>query len=265
MALTTNSYRGFQVRNLCFSYSRARCIDDISIDLEPGCFYGLLGPNGSGKSTFLDLLTGHSKPSSGSILLNGLHLNDYSRNQLSRSLTSVPQSFSLNFDYPVYDVVLMGRYPYIDRFSRPGRHDHEKVESALSLMGLARFANRSVRQLSGGEKQRVMIARSLAQDCDYIMLDEVTANLDINHAISIMKTMTGLVRDKGRTVIAALHDLNMALAFCDRALVLKDGRLFKSGEVNEVISEKMIMELYQVEAKLSGSANQQTHINYLYQ
>jgi iron complex transport system ATP-binding protein len=137
------------------------------------------------------------------------------------------------------------------------------VEQALAAMEIGRFRDRSVRQLSGGEKQRVMIARALAQDTDYLLLDEVTANLDINHALAIMKLLARLVR-QGRTVIAALHDLNIALAFCDQAVVLKDGELRCYGPTEDIVTPALVADLYEIEAESYRTAARTNQISFTY-
>jgi iron complex transport system ATP-binding protein len=255
---------GYRLSDAGFSYGRAHAgLQALSLHLAPGCFYGLLGPNGSGKTTLLDLLAGHLTPSCGSVLLNGRQIGHYPPPDRARLLTSVPQSFSLNFDYCVYDVVLMGRHPHIPRFARPSRDDHTAVEQALAAMEIDQFRDRSVRQLSGGEKQRVMIARALAQDTDYLLLDEVTANLDINHALAIMKLLARLVR-QGRTVIAALHDLNIALAFCDQVVVLKDGKLCCYGPTEDIVTPALVADLYEIEAESYRTAARTNQISFIY-
>ena len=264
MAIMVNIAKGYEIHELSFSYGSQTCLQTISLQLEAGFFYGLIGPNGSGKSTLLDVLSGFAPPSSGSVQFNGAPIKSYSRRELSLLLSTVPQSFSLNFDYSVEDVVLMGRNPHIERFSSPSALDFELVNSALKSMDVYDLRQRSVKNLSGGEKQRVMIARSLAQDASFILLDEVTASLDINHAISIMKTMSSLVKNKGRTIIAALHDLNMAMGFCDRVIVLNNGRLERYGAVSEVISEDMIRDLYQVQSHIFRTESGNNHIQFNY-
>ncbi len=240
---------GFFISDVHFSYGPQPCLHDISLSLEPGLFYGLIGPNGSGKSTLLDLLSGYLQPDSGTITLNGRLLESCRRSDLARLLTVVPQSFSFNFDFDVYQTVMMGRHPHIARFSSPQTSDHDQVAEALRLLGIEQLACRSIRKLSGGEKQRVMIARALAQDTAFILLDEVTANLDINHAIAIMQTLKKLVSG-GKTVIAALHDLNMALAFCDKVMVLDRGGLQHFGRSEEIINPQVVSDIYQVSAEL---------------
>ena len=256
---------GYQIEALAFSYGSEPCLNNITCRLEPGRFYGLIGPNGSGKSTLLDILTGFLKPTGGVVTLNGKKLADFSRRDLARQLSSVPQSFAFNFDYTVSDVVLMGRYPHIARFETPSDEDIDRVNQALDLLQLHHLRDRSIRHLSGGEKQRVMLARALAQDTEYLLLDEITANLDINHAISILNTISGLVRKDGRTVVAAMHDLNMVLAFCDDVIVLQDGCLDSFGAVDDVLTEQMVMELYQVHSELIREDNQPLYLRFRYQ
>jgi iron complex transport system ATP-binding protein len=261
----TSLSSAFVVENLCYSYGTVRSIKNVSCRLETGRFFGLIGPNGSGKSTLLDLLSGHLHPSQGTIHLDNRDIRSYPRKQFARNVSSVPQSFSLNFDYRVEDVVMMGRYPYIPRFSSPSENDHKCVEDALHSLDIYHLKERNVTQLSGGEKQRAMIARCLAQDTDIILLDEVTSNLDISHAVSIMKVMLDIVEREGRTVIGALHDLNIAATFCDELLVLQGGELLKSGKTEEVLSEFLIEDLFQIQSTVSTDyETEKKHIKFCY-
>ena len=258
-----NGSHGFVISDVDFSYGLQPCLHDISLTLEPGIFYGLIGPNGSGKSTLLDLISGYLRPDSGTITLNGKPLENQKRSALARLLTMVPQTFTFNFDFDVYQTVMMGRHPHIERFSSPQAADHNQVAEALHLLGIEQLARRSIRKLSGGEKQRVMIARALAQDTDFMLLDEVTANLDINHAIAIMQTLKKLV-STGKTVVAALHDLNMALAFCDKVVVLDRGRLQHFGRAEEIINPQMVSDIYQVSAELVRTDGNRDHLFFNY-
>lgn len=255
----------YKVDNISFSYGPITCIKNTSLQLNQPCFYGLIGPNGSGKSTLLDLLSGHLFADVGSIYFYGRDIHTYPRKQLARKLTTVPQSFSLNFDYSVEEVVLMGRYPYIERFAKPKKSDLVAVEEALHNLDIYHLRSRKVTQLSGGEKQRVMIARSLAQDTDIILLDEVTSNLDVNHAVSIMKVMRDIVDTRQKTVLAALHDLNIAAAFCDELIVIRDGEIAESGDSSEVLSEHLIDDLYQIKSTISKDhRTEKKHIQFHY-
>lgn len=254
---------GIELDTVSFSYGRTRCIDNIDLEIGSGSFYGLIGPNGSGKSTLLDLISGYLRPDTGSVKLNGSPINSYQRSALAQMMTLVPQSFSFNFDFSVYETVLMGRHPHINRFANPSESDHQNVNAALKTLEIETLADRSIRQLSGGEKQRVTVARALAQDTDFMLLDEVTANLDINHAISIMKTLKTLSSD-GKTVIAALHDLNMALAFCDKVIVLQDGRLHTYGTASNIIDSDLIAKIYRVSTEILESDNGKRQLLYHY-
>ena len=257
-------FRGWELENVYFSYTTVPCLEQISLALSSGCFYGLLGPNGSGKSTLIDLLSGYLKPDAGTIRLNGTLLQSMKRVELATLITVVPQRFAFNFDFNVYDTVMMGRYPHIPRLSSPGQEDHRLVCESLTLLDIEHLAQRSIRKLSGGETQRVMIARALVQDTKFILLDEVTASLDINHAIAIMKTMKALV-EAGKTVIAALHDLNMALGFCDQVLVLNDGRMYRQGVASEVINGELVSDIYQVSSEVIRGSGGNVHLSFNYQ
>ena len=160
---------------------------------------------------------------------------------------------------------MMGRYPYIPRFANPQEHDLLAVEEALHNLDIYHLRSRNVTQLSGGEKQRVMIARSLAQDTDIILLDEVTSNLDVNHAASIMKVMLDMVTRYQKTVLAALHDLNIASTFCDELIVIRDGTIVNNGNTSKVISERLIEDLYQIRSTISTDhKTDKKHIKYEY-
>jgi iron complex transport system ATP-binding protein len=257
-------FKGWELENVGFSYTNFPCLEDISITFSAGRFYGLLGPNGSGKSTLLDLLSGYLKPERGTIRLNSAMLQSIRRSELATLLTVVPQRFAFNFDFNVYDTVMMGRYPHIPRLSSPTQEDHHLVSESLTLLDIEHLAQRSIRKLSGGETQRAMIARALVQDTDFILLDEVTANLDINHAIAIMRTMAKLV-ETGKTVIAALHDLNMALGFCDQVLVLNGGRLHRQGSAMDVINNELVSDIYQVSSEVIRNNEGNVHLSFKYQ
>jgi iron complex transport system ATP-binding protein len=236
----------FAVCNGCFAYRSDNVLKDIDLHLAPGRFYGLIGPNGSGKSTLLDLLTATRFVRSGAIHFQGRTIDGYSKKELARKIALVPQQFAMGFDFTVAEVVLMGRYPHIPRFSNPTARDLDLVEDAMAKMQIQSLRHRLITDLSGGEKQRVVVARALAQDTEVLVLDEATANLDIHHTIEIMNVIRRLVHEQGRTVIAAIHDLNLAAAFCDQVIVLQEGRIFKIGAVAEVLTSRLITDVFQI-------------------
>ncbi|MEK6201560.1 MAG: ABC transporter ATP-binding protein [Desulfobulbaceae bacterium] len=243
----------FAISKGCFAYRAGNVLQDIDLDLAPGQFYGLIGPNGSGKTTLLDLLTATRSLQGGRISFLGKDLDSYSKKELARKIALVPQQFAMGFDFTVADMVLMGRHPHIPRFSNPSQRDLELVEDAMQVMQIQPLRHRLVTDLSGGEKQRVVVARALAQDTEVLVLDEATSNLDIHHTIEIMHVIRKLVRDEGRTVIAAIHDLNLAAAFCDQVIVLNEGRIFSAGTVGKTLTSRLIAEVFQVEAEVQAA------------
>jgi len=246
--MASSSTSLFSIHDGWFGYNKYPVLQSINLSLSKGKFYGLIGPNGSGKTTLLDLLVSTKKPDKGTILFKERPVATYRRQELARMLALVPQDFTLGFDYTVFDVVLMGRHPHIPRFSSPSGKDLDLVEEALAIMDIAALRGRVVTDLSGGEKQRVVVARALAQDTEVLILDEATSNLDIRHTIEIMRVIYGRVVKKAVTVVAAIHDLNLAAAFCDELIVLQDGRIVTSGPVKEILTDQLIRDVFSVES-----------------
>jgi iron complex transport system ATP-binding protein len=241
---------GFKIKNLSFAYDDNKVIDNISLCLEPGRFYGIIGPNGCGKSTLLDLLTGQIRPAAGSVVFMGKDINEYSKKELSRLIALVPQNFYINFAFTAWEIVLMGRYPHIPRFSAPASEDLEIVAGIMAKTGTARFRNRFITELSGGERQRVVFARALAQDADVLILDEATSNFDINHSMGMLNLATEGVEKNGKTVITVLQDINLAAIFCEYLVFIKNGQIAAYGKTNEILSENTIKSVFNVNAKV---------------
>ncbi|MEA3469122.1 MAG: ABC transporter ATP-binding protein [Thermodesulfobacteriota bacterium] len=245
----------FHLADLSFAYRQNKVFENVDLQLQSGKFYGLIGANGSGKSTLLELLMGTLSPLSGIIRYKNKTLAKYSRRELATRLALVPQHFSMDFEYRVRDVVLMGRHPHIPRFSSPSSHDNEAVEQAMETMDINYLQNRPVIALSGGELQRVVMARALAQETEVLILDEATSNLDIRHTIAIMQVMRKRVNEKRLTVIAAIHDLNLAAAFCDDCIVLKEGHIFANAPVQEIFTSDLLQTVFSVEASINQDAD----------
>ena len=229
-----------------FSYKTSPVLQKIDLHLAAGRFYGLIGPNGSGKTTLLDLLTGTTQPQRGTVLFKTRPIEDYPKKDLARMLALVPQNSSLSFDFTVFEVVMMGRHPHIPRFADPSSNDLALVEEALSIMDIADLRDRAVTTLSGGERQRVVVARALAQNTEVIILDEATSSLDIRHSIEIMRIVHKRVKERGVTVIAAIHDLNLAASFCDEVIVLQRGRIAAFGPVADTLTQDLILNIFAV-------------------
>lgn len=237
---------GYILADICFSYENRTLFSGISLEMETGGFHGVLGPNGSGKTTLLDLITGHLKPQNGDILLDGRPLDDFNAGELAKKCALVPQDFRVNFPFTVDQVVMMGRYPHLGRFSAPGEKDRELVDRAMAATGISDFSLRHVTELSGGERQRVVFARALAQDASCLILDESTSNLDIRHTLALMTLAADRVKQNGLTVISVMQDLNLAARFCRSLLFLKNGRVAAHGTVDEVFTESVIKEVFDV-------------------
>lgn len=231
-----------QIENLTFSYGEKNDIDDIALHVSKGEFVGLIGPNGSGKSTVLKNIYRALAPDSGVIMLDGEDLSAMSHRKSALKLGVVGQENDVPFDFLVEEIVAMGRSPHKKLFDIDNAHDKYMVRHALEHMGMEGMAKRSYRHLSGGEKQRAIIARVIAQECDFFLLDEPANHLDISYQLQIFD----LVKRLKVTVLAAMHDLNMAALYCDRIYVLKEGRIILKGTPEEVFTPENIYDVFGV-------------------
>ena len=222
-------------------------------------FLGIIGPNGSGKSTFLKCIYRVQRPSEGTISLDGRPIDDFSYRESAQRLSVVAQHNFYSFDFPVLDVVLMGRSPHKKLLERDNLRDYELARKALGVVGMAAFEERSFSSLSGGEQQRVILARALAQQTECMILDEPTNHLDIKYQLQIMDIVKGL----GLTVAAAIHDLNIAALYCDRLIAIRKGRVVGLGTPRELLTEEFIHELYEVRAKVETAEDGRIYIRYL--
>lgn len=243
----------FTISHVDFAYGAQQAVSDFSLELFPGRFYGIVGPNGCGKTTLLDLMIGAKTPDSGDLLFKDRPLSVHPRMELAKQLALVPQDFGINFPFTVFETALMGRHPHIPRFCSPQEKDIRAVETCLRLVEALHLRNKYVTELSGGEKQRVVLARALAQDTAALLLDEPTSNLDVNHSLAVLRVAEGLVREEHKTVIAVMHDLNLAAAFCDHLVFMKNGRLHKAGPAESTLTSQTLKELFGVDAQIAWS------------
>jgi iron complex transport system ATP-binding protein len=231
------------------SIDGAVLLENVSTAFYPGEVVGLIGPNGAGKSTLLRLLGGLWRASSGSVEMNGRPLGSYSARDLARLIAHVPQSTALDFAFTVREVVLMGRTPHLGRFQLEGIEDRLVAEEAMRAMVVQALADRFINTLSGGERQRVFVARALAQQPHVLLLDEPTANLDVRFQLDLLEKVSDLAHEKSLTVLAAIHDLDLAAHFCDRLVLLHQGRVLADGQPDMVLTADYLAEAFGVAAR----------------
>ena len=250
-----------EIQNLSHVYSadtpfERAALRDVSLSIQRGEFVGLIGPNGSGKSTLLKCVYRVLSPDDGAVFLDGKSLKEMNYKASARSMGVVAQHNYYNFDFSVREVVLMGRSPHKKALERDNAEDYAIVAEALEKVGMADFAARSFSTLSGGEQQRVILARALAQQTPCLILDEPTNHLDITHQLQLLK----IVKQLDVTVISAIHDLNIAAMFCDRLYVLKNGEIVAEGTPREILTRELIREIYEVESDIVEDSKGNMHI-----
>ena len=225
------------VKNLTFSYDKKPVLDGLSFDVSAGDFCAVIGPNGSGKSTLLKALTGLLPGDvRTAVSVYGQPLSDYTPMALAKKVAYVSQRMDIVFDFPVYDTVMMGRHPHQSRWETGTPHDREVVEEMLRRTGLLHLKDRMLTQLSGGEVQRVMIARAMAQQTPVLLLDEPLSNLDVSHKFEVMNLLRTLNREQNVTVLIVVHDFVFAKQFATTTMLLKDGTIQSFGKTGEVIT-----------------------------
>ncbi len=249
-----------RTEKLSISYDGLRLIlDEISFGVDRGTFIGIIGPNGSGKTTLIKAMSRLLTPQNGAIYIDGREIDNFSHRELACEIGVVPQETAVGFDFTVRDIVMMGRHPHIERFSSEKSEDFEIVRHAMEVTNTLQFADRSINEISGGERQRVIIARALAQRPRILLLDEPTSHLDINNQMEIL----GIVRNlRGEvTVVAVMHDLNLASHYCDRLILLHKGSIHANGTPREVITGANLKEVFGINAAIR--TNQATNKPYI--
>ena len=224
---------------------------DVSVRIAPGSLTGLLGPNGCGKTTLLRLLSGVLKPELGSVRLGDREIRTLSPRALAQQIAVVPQETHPAFDFTVMEMVLMGRHPHLGAFQLEGPADIAIAREAMTATGITHLAGRAYMTLSGGEKQRVVIASALAQQPKVLLLDEPTASLDLGYQLEIASLLKQLNRERGVTMVLATHDLNLAASVCDTLVLVREGRVLMQGPARDVLTSSTVEQLYGVIADVS--------------
>lgn len=245
------SRNSLSLENIHYSYEKGtEILHGVSASFTSGKITALIGANGCGKSTLLNLIAGVIKPDSGKILLNEKSINDLKRTVVAQNIAVVHQSNSAPSDMTVEKLVATGRTPYQRMFTSTKKEDNEVIQKALRDTDTAKYAERTVSALSGGQMQRVWLAMALAQDTDILLLDEITTYLDIHYQLEILHLIKELNRKKNITIVMVLHDINLALEFCDEVVIMKDGYITANGEIDKAVDEKILSEAFEVSSKI---------------
>lgn len=239
------------IDKLSFNYTGIPVLKDVDLEVGPGEMLGIVGPNGSGKSTLLKCINRVLKTQPNTVLIDGKDINNLNLRELAKMMGYVPQTSTNTFPFTVFDVVLMGRKPYIHW--NLSERDYEIVADVLDFLGIGELSMRHFNELSGGEQQKVIVARALAQQPRLLLLDEPTSSLDIKHQLEIMCILKSLTQSKERSVIVSLHDLNLASRFSDIILMLKQGCIYAVGTPEEVLTEENIDAVYGIKAQVTDS------------
>ncbi len=248
------------VKNLEFSLGKKKILNGVSFEVPKGKFVGIIGPNGAGKSTLLKNIYGVHEFSKGEVFLNGQSIKKMSRKERAQKIAALSQEEDHQFDFSVEKIVEMGRYPYKKFFEEYSDEDKMIVHEMLHKTGMADYSHRDFNTLSGGEKQRVLISRALAQKTDFLILDEPTNHLDIGYQLQIID----LIKHLDITVLAALHDLNIAAIFCDYIFVMKDGKIAGEGTPEEVLVPELLKDIFGIECYVGKNPiNSKVQISYM--
>ena len=245
-----------KIADISCGYDQHEVISRLSLELQRSSFSVIVGPNGAGKSTLLYAIMGFIALKSGSISIEGKDLQQYARRELAKIIAYVPQETIFQFDYSVRDIVLMGRFPILQVMQSYGEEDRASVDMVLEQLGLYNLKDRYFSQLSGGEKQRVLIARALVQETDYIFLDETLSQLDINHQVEIMQLLRQIHKESEKSILLISHNLNLAANYAENMIFIKSGAIIGNGTPDEMMTEDMLQRLFEID--LQTMINPQT-------
>ncbi|MCB0282574.1 MAG: heme ABC transporter ATP-binding protein [Calditrichaeota bacterium] len=235
-----------KTENLHFSYTDNPFIENVSIAINDGEYVGIIGPNGSGKSTLIKIFAGLIAPQAGQVHVQANNISNHSRKQIAKLMAYVPQTVEISFDFIVRDVVAMGRFPHSQNLLVKDNESLSVVDQVIKKVHLEKLQYRNFSELSGGEKQRVVIASAIAQQTDLILLDEPTSALDLRHQQEIYMLLKKLTQNESKTVVVVTHDINLAAQYCDRLILLNNGKVIKDGTPDEVLKFPVIQDVYGV-------------------
>lgn len=238
------------IKNLHWHYGNQKILDNINIDFYGNSIYGIIGPNGSGKTTLLKNITRSLMPKDKSIYISDKDITSFSNKELAKVISYVPQNTNLEFEFSVMDIVLMGRTPYLKRLRSESSDDIKIAENSMKITNTWNLKDKNTGNISGGERQRAIIARALAQQSKIMLLDEPVSQLDIHHQVEILKILKRLKTEKKVTVIMSLHDLNLASQYCDKLILMDEGKIVKEGIPKEIIKKENIKKVYGIKVNV---------------
>ena len=233
-----------KIENVSLSYDKRTVLEDITLNLKEKSFIGIIGKNGTGKSTLLKSVVGLLKPVKGNIFVDDKNVYDMKKNVLAKKISFMPQTMQFDFSFNVKDFVMFGRYPYTNMFKLASAEDFKIVEDVMKLTETSEFAERNINELSGGERQKVLLAQTLVQQTDIVALDEPTSHLDIGSQATIFKLLKMLNEKYNKTIIATVHDLNLAGEFCSDIVLLDNKKVLNFGSANKVLNCSDIEKVY---------------------
>ncbi len=245
-----------ELRHVSFRYGDRAVLDDVDLEIASGEMVGLLGPNGSGKTTLLKIADGLLRPGQGEVHLGDSRLRDIGRREIARRIGWVPQDLEGLFAYSVLEIVSMGRFAHLGPWESETDHDRRIVEESLIATDAQAFRDRYLNELSGGERQRVFLARALAQEPEILLLDEPTSFLDLKHRLEIYALLSKLARERRLSVVAASHDLQLIAQFCDRLVLLRQGRVAAVGAPREVLTPEILGEIFETRVEVEWRDDQ---------
>ncbi|MHA6253095.1 iron ABC transporter ATP-binding protein [Oceanobacillus sp. CAU 1775] len=248
------------LKNVFKSYGSKPIIEDVSLKIEKGTITSFIGPNGAGKSTLISMISRLITRDQGDITIDGHDVLKTKNNELAKKISILKQSNAVNLKLTVRELVSFGRFPYSQ--GKLNKEDWDKVDEAISYLELEEIQHKYLDQLSGGQRQRAHIAMVVAQDTEYILLDEPLNNLDMRHATQIMKTLRRLVDDMGKTIVIVIHDINFASCYSDQIVALKDGKIVKQGRACDVIDTCVLKEIYDMDIEIQEINNQRICVYY---
>ncbi|MGJ9459490.1 iron ABC transporter ATP-binding protein [Oceanobacillus sp. CF4.6] len=233
------------LKNVFKAYNKKNVIEDVSVEIKKGTITSFIGPNGAGKSTLISMISRLIAKDNGAITIDGQDIMHTKNNELAKKISILKQSNAINLKLTIRELVSFGRFPYSQ--GKLKKEDNEKIDEAIDYMELGEMQDKYLDELSGGQRQRAHIAMVLAQDTEYILLDEPLNNLDMRHSVQIMKTLRKLVNEMGKTILLVIHDINFASCYSDQIVALKDGKIVKQGRTCDVIDKCVLKEIYDMD------------------